>query len=363
MAKPKLIGHSWSFSDLWNEAMLSLPERPMQKRNYIYASELGMPFCDRYLKMHAVPYTNPPNLRSLRKFVSGDIWEGLVAMVLTACGVLKYRQLRGKIQLSGCLEVSGKCDFVAGGVVDWNEARAKAIALQTLWQSCADEAPRFIMHAISHIINAMEKSYGNNPLKEMILELKAVSSFVSEKIEKSKRALPHNVMQCFHYVAANKELDEAKLVYICKDDNIMSEFEIMKDRAFAKFYKQDVEEMTGWYNQTAKNPLKSIPPIEAPVLFDQDLFRFEKNLQVEYSPYLTMLYGIATPDEYRRMYQAKVSSWNRVFKRCVNGDKITDKNKVAMSEVKKYFPDWDKWVYKAKSVGAFQKEETEKEEV
>lgn len=358
MAKPKIIGHSWNFASIWNEALRSMPDKPLQKREHIWASELGGSFIDRYLKMHAIPYTNPPNDRSRRKFVAGHIWEWIIGLVLTMVGVLKQKQLRGEVEIPGLLRVTGKLDFVAGGVIDWERSRAKIREIQQLFAVCFDDMPPFILYAIDKVLASMERQYGNNPIKEMILENKAVSTPMFEKIEKSKRAIPHNVLQSYHYILANKTITEAKLNYVCKDDSIMQEFDIEHSRQLLGFYKADVQEMTVLFQvSNKKNPLKTMPPKEAEVLFDADVFRFEKNFRVEYSNYLEMLYGYKTPEEFRMKWASQVSNWNRVFKRCVSGAKMTDMNKQVLHEVTKKFPFWDDMVYKAKSKGVFLKEE------
>ena len=362
MAKTKVIGHSWSFAKLWNEAALSLPERPLQKRNYIWASELGLGFCDRYLKMHAITPTNPPNDRSRRKFVSGDIWEWLIGLVLTATGVLKEKQLRGEVELPGCLRVSGKIDFIAGGVIDWEKAKHEIMKMQQVFDVSLEDTPRFIAHAVSHIICRMEKEYGSKPLKEMIIENKAISAFMANKIESGGKAMPHNVLQTSHYLIANPLISEAKLNYICKDDNIMYEFSIERERKLMQFYRDDVTKMTEIYNASDHSrPLKTMPAPEPEVLFDQNAFRFEKNFRVEYSNYLTLIYKYKTPEDYRMTWQKKVTDWNRVFKRCVKGENITPANRTIITEVTRFFPEWDKWIDKAKASGIMINEQEEEQ--
>ena len=122
--------------------------------------------------------------------------------------------------------------------------------------------------------------------------------------------------------------------------------------------------MTKYYNAgfDKKDPTKLMPPKEPLVVFEEGTWRFAKNFWVEYSSYLTMLYGYATPEAYRMGWQYKVSAWNRVFKRCVKGDKMTDKNITVIEEAEKYFPNWNKLVAKAKAAGAFQNNEEEAED-
>src|SRR3954469_6411316 len=112
----------WKFSHVWNDSLLNFAERPMKPRDYIYASELGGPYIDRYLKMLGTKPTNPPNNRSLRKFQAGNIWEAVIGFVLVRAGILRKRQVRSEVELPGCLRVSGRIDYIAGGVMDWAKA-------------------------------------------------------------------------------------------------------------------------------------------------------------------------------------------------------------------------------------------------
>ena len=359
----KLIGTSWRLDVLWNEAIRTLPERPLEKRDYMYASELGRSFASRYLQMHAVKYTNPPNERARRKFLGGNIWELVVEMVLICTGILKERQLKGKFQLPGMLPVSGKLDFIAGGEIDWEKAEVEAKQLLKVISMSTGGAFPFIEHAVNYIMAHFKKEFRNNPLKLMILENKAVSGFVFEKVQKVN-ALVHNALQLGHYVLSNPEIDEGKLIYISKDDSLMHEAQIVNSKALLKAYKDDVSQMTAYYNNSNhKNPMKTLPPKDPEIFFTEDLWRFEKNtLNVEYSNYLTLLYGYKDPEEFYNKWSSKLTSWNRVFKRIVRGDTLTKSNNEYIAEMKKAFPEMDKYVLKARKAGAFQTEEKEVEE-
>ena len=313
--------------------------------------------------MNAVPYTNPPNDRSRRKFIAGHLWEFIVSMVLTMTGVLKEKQLRGEVELAGLLKVSGKLDFVAGGLIDWEKARFEIARVQQVFRLTVDEMPPFIFHAIEHILSDMEKRYEKNPLKEVVFECKSVSSFMSERIQRTNTPMPHHVLQCFHYLLSNK-MDESLLVYISKDDCIATEFSVPNNKAALRFYMGDVKQMTEYYSAgfNEKKPLAFAPPKENEILFDDVLFRFQMNFRVEYSNYLKMLHGYDTPEDYRLRWQKDVASWNRVFKRCVRQDKMTDMNKTVLKEAVKIFPQWDKYVLKARLEGAFLKPELEETE-
>lgn len=349
-----IIGVPWNFASLWNTALHSVPNRISQKRDYIYASELLSAPVDTYLKLHNIPPSNPPNDRSLRKFAAGHFFEWIVGMVLTMTGILKEKQLRGEVSLPGLLRVSGRLDFIAGGQVDWQLAAQEIEKVKKLFSVSISDMPPIVFHAIEYILKSMENQYKRTPLKEVVFECKSVSSFMSEKVERSG-PMPHHILQCVHYLLANK-MDEAALVYICKDDMLTHQFQVFNSKETLKMYRDDVKTITEYYNASNfKNPMKTLPPKEEEVLFAEGVWRFEKNFKVEYSNFLELLYNIKTPEVYRYKWQYKIAAWNRVFKRAVRGDNITAANTVIIKEALKQFPNWDKLVAKAKAAGAFQK--------
>ena len=361
--KNKIIGRDWDMANLWNYALENIPERPLQKRNYIYASELGGSFIDRYLKMNAVPYSNPPNPRSKRKFSSGHIFEWIVGLVMTMTGVLKSRQLRGEFAIQdGMLPVAGKLDFIAGGQVDWDAAAQRLAQVKALFSSTEADVPPIVSYAAEYIFENMRDEFAAAPLKEVVFECKSVSSFMSDKLERTNKPMPHHELQCLHYLLAN-EMDEAYLFYISKDDSKAYQFSVQVTEELLGRYQADIQQMTKIYNAgfSEKNPLKFAPPKENEVIFDDTTFRFNVNWRIEYSNYLTMLYPqYGSPMAYREFWDSRVSAWNRVFKRAAMGQNITAKNAEIIKDALTVFPDWEQKVYFAQKSGAFVNEnETE----
>ncbi len=359
-SKPKIIGVPWNFSTVWNKTLDDVKDRPLVPRNYLWASELGGAFCDRYLKMNAVPYTNPPNERSRRKFQAGNMWEWVVAMVFIAAGLLKKKQVRVYTELKGLLPVSGKLDFVVGGAFDYDAAKRKIDEIKNSLLLLDLELPPFFFTAIDNFVD----QHKGKILQEVVFEAKSVSSFMMEKVQKTG-AMAHHILQAYHYVKGNDiGLLAGKIEYLCKDDCIMEECNIVDAKEVYSIYREDIKQMAIYYNEgfDNRNPLKFMPPKEPMVLFEEGVWRFTKNFKCEYSPYLTMLYGYETPEAFRMAWQYKIQNWNRVFKRLVRGDNITDKNKVVIDEVTKVFPLWDKYVKVAKKAGAFQKPEENEDE-
>lgn len=353
----KLIGMPWDFASLFNESIRSLPERPLQKRSHIWASEIGKDYASRYLRMHAHTPTNPPNDRSRQKFAMGHITEWIVGLILSVTGILKSKQMRGEVTLPGMLRVSGKMDFIAGGDIDCIAARERVKDIRAAFAISMDDMPPIIFHAVDRVFFRMEQMFTRVPLKEYIIEIKSCASFISTRLTNTGTPMPDHVMQAFHYVLANNM--DALLIYICKDDAMCHQFEVTKSKPLLKLYTEDVATMTDYYNSSGKNYLKNIPEKAPEVYFDHPSFTFLKNSQVAYSPYLTMLYGLKDFDAFKYKWQYDITAFNRVFKRCVKGDNITPANTTIIKKAEKQFPEWNKYVAKAKAAGAFQKPEEE----
>src|SRR5258708_25730522 len=84
---------TWSLFGIWNSALERREDRgPMQPRDRIWASELGGSMIDRYLRMKGVTPTNPPNMRSLRKFDMGNFFEMFLRVLLKKADVFRNAQ-------------------------------------------------------------------------------------------------------------------------------------------------------------------------------------------------------------------------------------------------------------------------------
>ena len=360
--KAKLLGMDWRFDSIMNEAIRSLPERPLVKREHIWASEIQGDFCSRYLRMHAHTPSNPPNDRSRRKFVSGHCFEWIIQLILTLTGLIREKQLHGTVELPGLLRVTGKLDFIAGGAnIDWEKAKHEVETIKKLFATSIGDMPPIVFHSIERILFRMEQMFTRVPLKEYIIECKSVSAFVSDLMEKTGKPRPKHPFQILHYEIANK-MNDGQLLYINKDSFMCHQFEVTPTKQLLKEYKTDVAQMTEYIKGSGKNYLKNMPPKAPEILFYDEEFRFAKNTDVEYSNYLTFLYGYKDFEEFNYKWKYKIPAWNRVFKRCVKGENITPANTVIIKDAVANFPQWDKYVAKAKAAGAFQKPEEEGED-
>jgi hypothetical protein len=333
--QPKLYlnAPSWEFGSVWNQSLLDRPERPPRVRENIWASEIGGAMIDRYLKMNGVAQSNPPNARSLRKFQAADIWEFIVSFVLKRAGLLIETQEKVRYRYPGLLEVVGKLDQFAGGKPDWDKARREVKLVGF---------PPIIESASLAIVDQLSARFGNAPLRTVVLEVKSLGSFVFERYEVTQKADPRHIGQQFHYLKA-KSLPEGHIVYVCRDDCRIVEIPIFNPSDAEKAYKGDIERISSFL-QNKERPAK-----EQEILFDEVTFKFRTNWHVEYSGYLTLLYGYKEPIHYREAWDKSVSSFNRTFKRCVIGAKMTDLNLKTIENAQKIFPQWNDLVDRAKA--------------
>lgn len=332
---------SWTFTDLWNQSVLS-ENRELKERDYCWASEIGGPMIDRYLKMKAVPYTNPPNIRSLRKFEAGNVMEWIVRFVLTRAGIIREFQEEVWVEYDGLLKVKGKLDFLAGGFLDADRATADISQLGL---------PQSIRDSSMYMVKKLSEVYEGKALKTMVLEIKSCSSFVMDMMEVTEKPIKNHVHQLFHYVKG-LDLDEGHLAYICRDDMRMMEFPVFNPSGAEANYISDLMQITEYVRSN------TMPPKENNVMWDQDQGKFKKNLGIEYSPYLTKIYGFETPRNYSDAVSPIVARWNRVLTRYAKGETITKKNEEVKSEIKTSGYDFDELVYTKRNIGIFEEEES-----
>lgn len=324
----------WEFARVWNESLTTRAERPPRPRDYVWASEIGGSMIDRYLRMTGVEQSNPPNDRSLRKFQAADIWEWIVAYVLKRAGILVESQEKLRFQYPGLLATVGKLDHLAGGKPNWKRARKEVAAIGL---------PEIIQTASLAIIDQLEERYGDDPIRSVVIEVKSLSSFMFERYESTQKADPRHAGQIFHYLKA-KPLPEGHIVYVCRDDCRIVELPIFNPSDVEGVYRADLEQITAFIREG------TMPKKEKELLFDDVTFKFRTNWKVEYSGYLTLLYGYKAPIHYRETWDKTVASFNRTFTRCVSGARMTDLNIKTIENAKRIFPEWDALVEKAKKV-------------
>jgi hypothetical protein len=316
-------------ADVWNSA-IEKKDKPIQARSRVFASEIGGSMIDRYLKMKAEPYTNPPNSRSMRKFMSGDIWEWIIKTVLIRCGIPFEEQNSVKLEYPNLLPISGRIDFIVGGQIDYAKAKERLIE---------EDIPEFMKVPVEAIIKSFEETYPDGNLPKKIIEVKSVGSFVFEDLLSKDNPKTHHMYQaCVYHLVKKIPTD---IVYVCRDDCRLLQYSI--DRIAPELEKEiikDLELITKYHNEDIE------PAKEELIIWDKDVKKFKTNWKVQYSCYLSKLYSytneegivkpIDQPDTYQDYFSPKVSSWNRVVKRLVEGKELTKSNEQYIEEIKTY---------------------------
>lgn len=310
----------WSFASIWNGVLEQNNDRPIEPRQNIWASELGKPDIDVYLKLKGEMPTNVPNARSRRKFQAGNIWEYIVKIVLMRAGILKGKQTRVVSHEEGLLEVTGRVDFEAGGQFDYKSAKEMIEELK-------DEELPFLYDAASAVVEHMHSKYGETGLVEKVIECKSVGDRAFAKIEERGKALAGHDLQLFHYCYNLKK--EGLLVYVCREDCRIVEIRISpNDTELLERYLAKIKSITDYYRSD------TLPPLAPLFVFDEVAGKFTKNLSVEYSSFLTKLYGFNEPSDYGDMASKVCGRWNRVLGRVKKGQDMTKNNQGAIEEVR-----------------------------
>jgi len=308
----------WNFSYVWNKALENATQREYEPRERIWATELGKAPVDVYLLMKGEKPTNPPNARSLRKFEAGNMFEWIVGLILKRAGIIESAQERVEYQYPGLCLVSGRIDFIAGGKPDFEKAKAEIEAF---------ELPEMFYRGFEQIVEHLKAKYPNG-LASKPLEIKSVSSFMFEAIERSGKALANHRLQLTHYLKA-KDMNVGHLIYICRDDMRMIEIPVVMNERTEAEYKAAIALRSGYFLHD------EMPPLEKAINWDTDFKKFTKNnMGMAYSGYLTKLYGIKDQAEFDAKYQPMQIRFNRTLKRLATGAKITPKNEEALAEMR-----------------------------
>lgn len=308
---------NWTLAEIWNQAF-EPTERQNEPRQRLFASELWKPDIDLYWLLKGRPSSNVPNSRSKRKFDTGDLHEWFVRLILARAGIYRSSQDRVMFERKGLLPVSGKLDFVAGGTPQPDQS------LDDIFQNIA--IPELYQRQARNLVEKLIQNYPNG-LIEKNLEIKSVATFGFDKIEKTGKPLAGHDLQSFHY-AKNTGRPTA-LVYLCRDDLRMYEFQIDgEDPVLLKKYLDKIERVTKHYESNLE------PKPEPLILYSEG--RFSKNLGVEYSPFLKDIYGFDEPKQYSDTFTGMVGKWNRVLGRITKGQKMTPKNEEIIKQIEAF---------------------------
>jgi hypothetical protein len=296
----------------WNKAVMG-EERTLVPRDYAYASELGGAMINRWMKMKGIEPSNKPNGRALRKMMAGNFTEAVVLYIFQRAGILKESQKRFESDWTP-ISIHGKSDIIIGGRPNIDQARSAAQQFEYF--------PEMQAISMKVIEGLMDIEY-----PETLYEVKSIATYKADYFEKmgdNAKPVPTHRLQAGFY-AIERELPYSILSYICRDDLRMTEFYIHNEKEIRDEIYNDTLKLKGYLDANQR------PPLEPLILLEDG--KFSKNFAVEYSDYLTLLYGFEEPRDYSDHVKKDIARWNRVVVRYKNGDKITDKNKEVRDEI------------------------------
>lgn len=287
---------AWSLMGIWNSQLtFGRGEKKLEKRERIWASELGKDPYERWLKMNAIKPDFDFDERTLRKFEAGNFFERVIGLVLVSSGLLIHDNKSYEIPADdNHLLVSVRPDFVAGGKPNWEKVK----------QNIDEELLFKLMPNLGRIarslVDEFSKKYPNG-VKNMVYEIKSINSqvFWAQK-DYLHEAYPHHRLQAFAEMKATG-LKEGRILYISKDDLTVAEFSLfLNDPKLNELYEKDVREMTKYIREGVE------PPKPENVIFDKKAkLRFQHNKkkevimgcyqgnwQVGWSNYITKITGI-----------------------------------------------------------------------
>lgn len=291
--------------NIWNEGLdESSRQRKIEPRDYIYSSEIGKSYWDRFMKMKGVQPTEIKDPRVLRKFAMGNIIEELVGRMLAQVGFLKTSQEHIEIPATAnTLKITGRIDFIAG-VHDWQQSldAIKNFHTEQKENSVFGITETIATKVVEKLANLYPQGFADTPL-----EIKSVNSMLFwAKKDYLDEAYPHHIMQLYTYLKA-KNLPIGRIVYISKDDATIKEMTVkFPDPALEVLWNKDVQTLSKYFLAGTE------PPKPEMIVFDKrGCVRFQKtkvkyktsgewkeNWQVKFSDYFRLLTGFEDEDKW-----------------------------------------------------------------
>lgn len=327
----------WKLAQIWDEAF-EQPDEPIKAREYLYASEVGYGFLENWLKMRGEPFSNTFTASARKKMEAGKLFESVVIFVLKRAGLLKDHQTKVDYALPGCISVHGKLDVIAGGEIDLGQADRMNTLVKFMFEELA--MPKIYLKIADKVLQTAQElvKEEGSVLALYVHEVKSVSQYVWDLLEAQNKAMLTHRMQIGHYIGGGVA-PEGRITYINREDVRIKEFQQVANGEETGLYRTYMEKMSDYARSS------TMPPKEPLITYNADALKFNKNtIGVEWSKYLTKIYGYSSPTAFREEMTPIVKSLNYAFKRCVMGDNLTKKNLEAIAEAKKRFPDWDNMV-------------------
>lgn len=309
-----------SLRDIWNESLIRSDRDPVA-REYLWASQLSHAPIDTWLALRGTPHSNVPNERSKRKFMSGSFHEHMVSMAMMRAGVMTEKQ--DEVWTHYDIDVKGRGDFVLTGKFDFDQA---VIDIKRML------LPREMEEMFLKICDRMREMYDGYEIEPSVFEIKSVAEMTMTRIEKIGKPLESHILQTCHY-KIGRNLNDGVVAVLCRDDLRLFEYHVTKRDE--QRYVEKVNELAAMVRDEKQ------PEPEKEIVFDSIMGKFSKNLQIEYSNFLTMLYTYERPDVYSDKVKPVVARWNRTLariKKIETGEKTKPSKKFPEGQAIKLTP-------------------------
>lgn len=263
---------NWNLSNLLTDLIKTRANQAGTPRREVWASEIGMPYLDRYLDMTGVPYSDLPDGKALLNFFLGEQLESGLKSILESLEIGFTDNERKEYIEKDYIPVIAKPDLIIE-VDNWNKVKelikTKAKALPD--DKYKDRETEKLRNQYK-VIERFETLFPTG-LKKTIFEIKSCNSYAFKNL-KREGAKPHHKLQLLTYLKAY-DLEEGHIIYVNKEFGDMNEFVIRKDNErLNEIWDNDIKTMSYYIKNNIKPELN----------FDPNDWRFK------YSKYYTQLY-------------------------------------------------------------------------
>jgi hypothetical protein len=155
-----------------------------------------------------------------------------------------------------------------------------------------DKAVEFMLD----VATLLKDRYEGKALADNVVEVKSLGSFMFEMVIEEDNPRPHHILQASIYREHFKLPTD--IFYVSRDDARLKQYSIDNIHPEAmKLVEKDLKEITAYIKDDVQ------PQPERLILWDATKQKFTKNWKVEYSNYLTMLYGYKKNDDDKELTQ------------------------------------------------------------
>ena len=304
-----------NYAAIWNATLEQRTQRTVESRAHLWASEIGKAPLDIWLRLRGEQPSNPPGPRACRKFEAGNVFEFIVKLVLQRVGMLKSSQHKFRCEYDGLLPVSGRMDFVMG--------IGTSGQIESITDFEALGLPEFMVRAATAIGKGIIEHYEEIP--DTAIEVKSHSLMMFERLLVAGKPNLNHRMQLFAGMKG-AGIERGEIIYICRDDCRMQSFAVANPGPTDDELKWAIAEISDYYRSGQQ------PPKEKEIVWNPDTGNFRVNWQIQYSEYLTLMYGYKDEAVFADKWKPTQMKWNRVLGRmnAVRAGKKTPTGKLIM---------------------------------